>query len=132
MEAQHVILIEPLLNAAVEAQAIGRVHRIGQEKKTFVHRFIVKNTVEEGIYKLNLGRSGDSIVATKLNKKQDQPILTVQDVKSLFPSLAAVENPNKNFEDAGTAEESLRLLPPAIAAAAAAERRLAAHNYVNE
>lgn len=41
LEAQHVILVEPLLNPAAEAQAISRVHRIGQQNKTFVHRFIV-------------------------------------------------------------------------------------------
>lgn len=41
LEAQHVVLVEPLLNPAAEAQAISRVHRIGQENKTFVHRFIV-------------------------------------------------------------------------------------------
>ena len=41
VEDTHVFLIEPLLNAAVEAQAIGRVHRIGQDKLTTVHRMIV-------------------------------------------------------------------------------------------
>ncbi|EFJ18575.1 hypothetical protein SELMODRAFT_444519 [Selaginella moellendorffii] len=41
IEAQHVILVEPLLNPAVEAQAINRVHRIGQRLKTLVHRFIL-------------------------------------------------------------------------------------------
>lgn len=41
LEAQHVILVEPLLNPGTEAQAISRVHRVGQEKKTFVHRFFV-------------------------------------------------------------------------------------------
>ena len=41
LEAQHVVLVEPLLNPAAEAQAVSRVHRIGQEKRTLVHRFIV-------------------------------------------------------------------------------------------
>lgn len=41
LEAQHVILVEPLLNPGTEAQAINRVHRVGQKKKTFVHRFFV-------------------------------------------------------------------------------------------
>lgn len=41
LEAQHVVLVEPLLNPAAEAQAISRVHRIGQENRTIVHRFMV-------------------------------------------------------------------------------------------
>lgn len=38
VEAQHVMLLEPVLNTKLEAQAIGRVHRIGQTQPTFVHR----------------------------------------------------------------------------------------------
>lgn len=38
-EAQHVVLLEPILDPALEAQAIGRVHRIGQRKETHVHRW---------------------------------------------------------------------------------------------
>lgn len=41
LEAQHVMMVEPLLNPAVEAQAISRVHRMGQKHKTIIHRFIV-------------------------------------------------------------------------------------------
>lgn len=41
LEAQHVVLIEPLLNPGAEAQAISRVHRVGQEQRTFIHRFMV-------------------------------------------------------------------------------------------
>jgi hypothetical protein len=41
VEATHVFLIDPLLNPAAEAQAINRVHRIGQTKVTLIHRFIV-------------------------------------------------------------------------------------------
>ena len=36
--AQHVVVVEPLLDPAAEAQAVGRVHRIGQRAETHVHR----------------------------------------------------------------------------------------------
>jgi len=52
IEATHVILVEPALNPGDELQAVGRVHRIGQTKPTFVHRFIIKGTVEEKMYDL--------------------------------------------------------------------------------
>ena len=37
VEAQHVMLVEPLLNTAVEAQAVGRVHRMSQASGKWSH-----------------------------------------------------------------------------------------------
>jgi SNF2 family DNA or RNA helicase len=51
--ADHVFLLDPWWNPAVEAQAADRVHRIGQERPVVVHRLIARNTVEEGILALH-------------------------------------------------------------------------------
>ncbi|CAI9091902.1 OLC1v1027013C1 [Oldenlandia corymbosa var. corymbosa] len=119
LEAQHVILVEPLLNPAAEAQAIGRVHRIGQDKKTLVHRFIVKDTVEESIYKLNRSRNMGSFVGGN-RKNQDQPVLTLKDVESLFRVIPSAAEAADEQQPNG----SLSNLPPSMAAAIAAEKRL--------
>ncbi|XP_055611063.1 E3 ubiquitin-protein ligase SHPRH [Uranotaenia lowii] len=59
IEATHVFLVEPILNPGEELQAVGRVHRIGQTKPTFVHRFIVRNTIEDTIHQtIQNDRSG--------------------------------------------------------------------------
>ncbi|GMH27024.1 hypothetical protein Nepgr_028867 [Nepenthes gracilis] len=118
LEAQHVILVEPLLNPAAEAQAISRVHRIGQKNKTFIHRFMVKGTVEESIYKLNRSRNTSSFISGN-KKNQDQPVLTLKDVESLF-ALVPSTAPESHEGQTG----SLTHLPPFMAAAIAAERRL--------
>jgi non-specific serine/threonine protein kinase len=50
--ADYVYLIDPWWNPAVEAQAIDRTHRIGQDKKVFAYKMICKDTIEEKILKL--------------------------------------------------------------------------------
>eukprot|EP00934_Nitzschia_sp_Nitz4_P001817 Nitzschia sp. Nitz4//scaffold202_size38995//10574//16522//NITZ4_007629-RA/size38995-snap-gene-0.90-mRNA-1//-1//CDS//3329541375//1817//frame0 len=46
IEATHVFMIEPLLNCGLDSQAIARCHRIGQTRKTFIHRYLVEDTIE--------------------------------------------------------------------------------------
>ncbi len=50
--ADHVFLLDPWWNPAVEDQAADRAHRIGQDKPVFVHRLVARGTVEEGILAL--------------------------------------------------------------------------------
>lgn len=52
--ASYVFLVEPLLEPALETQAIARVHRIGQKKKTTVFQYIIPETVDERIALLSL------------------------------------------------------------------------------
>jgi DNA repair protein RAD5 len=51
--ANHVFLVDPWWNPAVEDQAIDRVYRIGQNKKVSIIRLICSKTIEERILKLN-------------------------------------------------------------------------------
>ncbi|KAL3509806.1 hypothetical protein ACH5RR_029207 [Cinchona calisaya] len=50
--ASHVFLMDPWWNPAVERQAQDRIHRIGQYKPIRIVRFVIKDTVEERILKL--------------------------------------------------------------------------------
>jgi superfamily II DNA or RNA helicase len=50
--ASYVFLLDPWWNPAAEAQAFDRAHRIGQQNKVFVYKFITRNTIEEKILKL--------------------------------------------------------------------------------
>ncbi|KAK3076552.1 hypothetical protein LTS18_012702, partial [Coniosporium uncinatum] len=56
VNATHVFLCEPLINAAIELQAIARVHRIGQQRPTTVYMYLISDTVEEAIYGISVAR----------------------------------------------------------------------------
>ena len=45
--AKRVFVMDPWWSFAVEAQAIDRIHRMGQESEVVVHRFIVEQSIEE-------------------------------------------------------------------------------------
>ncbi len=50
--AEYVFILDPWWNPAVEAQAIDRTHRIGQDRKVIAYRLITQNTVEARILEL--------------------------------------------------------------------------------
>jgi SNF2 family DNA or RNA helicase len=51
-EADYCILLDPWWNPATEAQAVDRVHRIGQTRKVMVYRLVAKDTLEEKVMAL--------------------------------------------------------------------------------
>ena len=73
--ADHVFLLDPWWNPAVEDQAADRAHRIGQDKPVMVYRLVAKDTVEEGIMALQdrkrqlaeaaLGQAGQAASITR-------------------------------------------------------------------
>ncbi len=50
--ADHVFLLDPWWNPAVEDQAADRAHRIGQDRPVLVQRLVARDTVEEGMLAL--------------------------------------------------------------------------------
>lgn len=70
VNASHVFLCEPLLQTALELQAIARVDRIGQKQATTVWLYLIDGTVEESIYDISVARRLEHIGKSK---QQDNP-----------------------------------------------------------
>ncbi len=50
--ASYAVLFDPWWNPAVEAQAIDRTHRIGQDRTVIAYRVLAVGTIEEKIFEL--------------------------------------------------------------------------------
>jgi SNF2 family DNA or RNA helicase len=50
--ADHVFILDPWWNPAVEEQAADRSHRIGQDRPVMVYRLVASDTVEQRILAL--------------------------------------------------------------------------------
>ncbi|GAB4336015.1 MAG: hypothetical protein OHK0038_14080 [Flammeovirgaceae bacterium] len=81
--ADYVFLLDPWWNPAVEAQAIDRAYRIGQENKVFVYKFITRNSVEEKILAL---QNNKKKLATDLITTEESIVkqLTKNDIEALL------------------------------------------------
>jgi len=51
--ANRVFLMEPCIDPGLEAQAAGRIHRLGQTKDIFIKRYAFRHTIEEAIIALH-------------------------------------------------------------------------------
>ena len=80
--ADHVFLLDPWWNPAVEDQAADRAHRIGQERPVMVYRLIAKDTVEEGILALQAKKRG--LAEAALEGAAAAAAITREDLLSLL------------------------------------------------
>ncbi|KAH7144366.1 SNF2 superfamily RAD5 protein [Dactylonectria estremocensis] len=81
--AGRVFMMDPWWSFAVEAQAIDRVHRMGQEAEVQVKRFVVKDSVEERMLKV---QERKKFIATSLGMMSDEEkkIQRIEDIKELL------------------------------------------------
>lgn len=94
VNASHVILCEPLINTAIELQAIARVDRIGQLQETTVWLYLVDGTIEQSIHEISVRRRMDHMISTSKKGKE----------KELTPELLdkTIEAANsRELQDAG-------------------------------
>jgi superfamily II DNA or RNA helicase len=80
--ADHVFLLDPWWNPAVEAQAADRAHRIGQERPVFIYRLVAMETVEERI--LALQEKKRALAQAALDGSQAGAALTRADILALL------------------------------------------------
>lgn len=84
--ASRVFIMEPQYNPAAVAQAIDRVHRLGQTRDVQVFQFIMKNSIEEKI--LELARKKQEMADTSLNRgkqnKRETDEARMREYRSLF------------------------------------------------
>jgi superfamily II DNA or RNA helicase len=80
--ADHVFLLDPWWNPAVEEQAADRVHRLGQDRPVLVYHLIAEDTVEERI--LVLQEHKRALSDTVLTGTERAASLTRDDVLALL------------------------------------------------
>ncbi|KAG7287136.1 hypothetical protein NEMBOFW57_006641 [Staphylotrichum longicolle] len=64
--ANRVISVDQWWNTAMENQAFGRVHRIGQDKTTYFVKIAVKDSIDEGLLQMQQGK--DRMIAKALQE----------------------------------------------------------------
>ncbi|QPG93987.1 DNA helicase rad5 [Epichloe festucae Fl1] len=81
--AGRVFMMDPWWSFAIEAQAIDRVHRLGQEDSVVVKRFIVKGSVEERMLRI---QDRKKFIATSLGMMNDEEkkLQRIEDIKELL------------------------------------------------
>jgi superfamily II DNA or RNA helicase len=86
-EADTVILYDPWWNPAVEAQAIDRAHRIGQDKPVFIYRLMVSGSVEEKMLAMQDKKRSLAKGIYSAKGKGETPLLDTHTLQNLFSPL---------------------------------------------
>jgi SNF2 family DNA or RNA helicase len=82
-EADYCILLDPWWNPATEAQAVDRIHRIGQTRKVNVYRLVSKDTIEDKVMALKATKA--ALFASVMDDGAfESATLSANDIRSLL------------------------------------------------
>jgi SNF2 family DNA or RNA helicase len=84
--ANKVYMMEPQFNPAAEAQAVDRVHRMGQKRPVTILRFIMDGSFEEKMLELQRKKKAlaDLTMAREKGSKEQAAKQRLEDLRSLF------------------------------------------------
>ncbi|XP_010886986.2 helicase-like transcription factor isoform X2 [Esox lucius] len=83
--ASHVFLMDPAWNPAVEDQCVDRCHRLGQTRDVVITKFIVKDSVEENMVKIQRQKQDlvEKAFGTNPSKRKTSRIEEIQALMEL-------------------------------------------------
>ncbi|KAG0345173.1 hypothetical protein BG004_003901 [Podila humilis] len=115
LSATHIFICEPLVNPVLQAQAVSRVHRIGQTKETFVHYYLVNDTVEIPVFNLferNVAASSGASVHAHDKEYSSTPAQMLQDMHIVEGSdKSSVHGKNRALGDVDDVDEEATVAP---------------------
>lgn len=84
--ANKVFMMEPQFNPAAEAQAVDRVHRLGQDREVVIKRFIMQDSFEEKMVELQMKKKmlADLTMSRQRKSKEEQTRQRLEELRSLF------------------------------------------------
>ncbi|KAF1850690.1 SNF2 family helicase/ATPase-like protein [Cucurbitaria berberidis CBS 394.84] len=84
--ANKVFMMEPQFNPAAEAQAVDRVHRLGQDREVVIKRFIMEGSFEEKMLELQKKKKAlaDLTMARERKTKEQATKQRLEELRSLF------------------------------------------------
>lgn len=100
-KASQVIPLDPIYGSYefrknTEGQAVGRAYRMGQKSEVKVVRFIIKDTVEEEIYNMNLEEDKKYKVDVKIFESNDDSIILSNDLMKEITDSAVKKEEEKS------------------------------------
>lgn len=114
--ADTVLFASPWWNPAAEDQAMDRVHRIGQSKPVFVFKYIVENSIETSILKMQEKKAALARSILDPDASMAPPLFEIEDVVSLFgergaPPLSSRDIIEGEWDEVDTGKGTPRQLP---------------------
>ncbi|RMZ71960.1 helicase-like transcription factor [Pyrenophora seminiperda CCB06] len=84
--ANKVFMMEPQFNPAAEAQAVDRVHRLGQDREVTIKRFIMEGSFEEKMLVLQEKKKAlaDLTMSRERKSKEESTRARMEQLRSLF------------------------------------------------